>query len=72
MKNFYEFHKIMENKESEAAALWKANGKIVRAGYLSGHPLAQEYSEVEWELLPLDVKKVAMKSMFSNSPFKIN
>jgi len=71
MTNFYEFSKILENNESEAAGLWKANGKLTRLGYLHGHPLAEKLCEVDWDSLPSDAKKIAMKSMFSNSPFKI-
>jgi hypothetical protein len=65
------FQDFLENKQQEEAeGLWKANGEIVRAGYLRNFPNKEKLVKLKWKDLPEDAKQYAIKDMNTRSPFK--
>lgn len=61
----------LKSNQNEGEGLWKANSRLVRLGYLSTIPNAEQLNlhNMNWEDLPPEAKQAALKSMNAPSPF---
>jgi len=58
-------------KSKEHEGLWTANGPVVRLGYLSAIPNAENlgFHNMSWGELPKEIQNAVIRSMDSKSPF---